>query len=289
MTDFAGLLRGCREDGGHKSAREFFKGCGGRPAVGCTYQQYLNIEAGRSAPKLKIFHRLMVLLSVWKDPEKARELAKAYLAAQLGSGEPLDFILRSLGPPPPTPGSPHSPLRKAFQRDAAARVKPLSVEQSRLIRSSPAHYWSFRVLAGDRGSWSPEDLSLTLGLPAGAVRRAVQDLAGAELAASDKDGRFRSPYRDSYAVHQRQPERPNYEEASFLPELRPLWERMEKRHGKTLFHHYIVLRGSESEARQYYPYLAQAVYGLGLYDTIDKGPDTSFLVAEASVRRLRPF
>jgi hypothetical protein len=64
---------------------------------------------------------------------------------------------------------------------------------------------------------------------------------------------------------------------------------MSRRHGRDLFNHYLVLRGSESELRSYFPNLAQAVDGAAVYDTTEKGPDTAFLLVEAVVRRMMPF
>lgn len=289
MSEFSQLLRRCREQAGYASAREFFKSCGGRSALGCTYAQYLNIESGRSTPKAKLFNAVVVMLGLWKDPENSRRLCKAYLTALLGGGEPLDFIVRSLGPAPRTPGSAASPLRKAMAQVQAARLKPLTAEQSRLIRRDVPCYWVYRILSSDSGSWTPERLAALLGIGAASARRALEDLVAAGLAVRGADGGCWSPGRDHHMVHERPVVRENHAASPFMPQMRRLWDHMARRHGEILFDHYLVLRASESEIRGYYPYFAQAVGGLGVYDTIDKGPDTAVLLVEATVRRLLPF
>ncbi|MBI5240740.1 MAG: hypothetical protein HY926_09730 [Elusimicrobia bacterium] len=287
MSAFSEELRRCRELAGHPSAREFFKSAGGRGAVRCTYKQYLNIEAGRSLPKPPVLGALVAQLQVWKQPEQAHRFFRAYLETLLGPGELLELCLQSLGPGARPPSSASSPLRKALSRSLQAKLAPLSPEQSRLIRKDPAHYWTWHVLSGDRADWRPESVAEVLRLPLPQVRRALEDLRRAGLAERGPSGEYGSPYRERHAVHERHSAPARLEVPPYREQVKRLWEAPGR--GQTLLWHYLFLRASESELRHYFPYLAQVVSGSEIYDTTEKGPDTSFLVVEASVRRLMPF
>ena len=64
---------------------------------------------------------------------------------------------------------------------------------------------------------------------------------------------------------------------------------MSERRGAKLLNQAVLLRASETEFREFLPYLAQSVYGAHLYAKKERGPDTALFVIEASVRKLLPF
>lgn len=288
MSEFARLLRRHREQAGHATTRGFYKSCGGAATFRCSLKQYLNIEKGRCVPRAKLVGALVSLLRLWEAPEKARAFSRAYLDAVIGEEKLLEFLVRSLSPLPTPSGSASTPLRKALARDQESRTKPLSPGQSRLIRKDSVHYWTFRVLLSDSGSWTASGIARVLGLPVSGILRALTNLELNGLVARDK-ARYSCPHRNLSLKHERPAHGKRYEVAPFMPQLRRHWAGMYRRGGETLFDHYLVLRASESELRNYYPYLAQCVSGGAVYDTVEKGPDTAVIVIEATVKRLMPF
>ena len=288
MSDFSNLLTQYRRDAGFETGRGFYRKAGGRAALRCTYQQYLNIETGRSVPKSGVLYAVIVMLGIWKDQEKSRKLCGAYLEAQFGGGEFLDFMLRSVGPGSAAAASQTSPLRKAMQSSTRSRLAPLSPEQSRLIKKDAVHYWTYHVLAGDSGYWQADKIAGLFGFKTSAVKKALGGLVKAKVAELGKKG-YWSPYRDKHITHEKQPVPQRFEVAPSMDHLKKVWGAVEGKNGQTLFHRYLFLRASESQLREYYPYFAMSMDGIGIYDTIDKGGDTSFVVVEATVRRMKKF
>ena len=289
MNEFASLLTRLRERAGYPTARKFYMSVGGRKALPCTYTQYLNIESGRSSPRPKIIEALVMLLRIWEDPETSREFCRAYLEAHFGPGEFVGFLVRSLGRDPAAAGLPGAPLRKAMAANNEARAVPTQGSAMNLIRSSPTHYWAFHVVNSDSGTWTPERVAQALKMPAKPVRRALSELAAQGLVGVEKDGSFSGLFRGKYLLHTPQAAPESIEVPQRMPETQRLWDHMGKKYGKTLFHQGLFMRASESELRSSYPFLAQSVHGLAVYETTDKKPDTSLLVAETRVRRLLPF
>lgn len=285
MDDFSSLLRRLRERAGHRSARDFYRVAGGRPAFGCTYKQYLNIEAGRSTPRPRVVSALVAVLRLWQDPETARRFARAYLGSLLGGGEACDFLLRSLESP--RKDAPPGPLKRAVERDWESRAKPLTGAQSRLIRRDDATYWAFTLLESDSGSLSAQEMSEVLSIPARPLSAALEDLLRARLVVRDPDGRYRCPDAGRIFIHERPPGQA--EVAAHLTELRRRWSAMGRRHGKVLFDQYLFLRASEAELRTHLPTLAQAVSDAEIYASVERGEDTSFVLVESTVKRVMPF
>lgn len=286
MSQFSDLLQKFRREAGHESGRAFYKASGGKAALKCTYQQYLNVESGRSVPKPAVFYAAAVMLRLWKDADRSAAYCRAYLEACLGGGEPYSYLVRSLAPSR-QPSSQTSPLRKAMQRDLQARLAPLTQEQSALIKRDPLIYWTYHVLAGDSGSWDAAAIAKAFGFPAGKVQAALETLTAAGLARKDKKGWW-SPYRDRHVMHSvpAAPKAP-HEVASAMEKVGKLWDAAGQ--AEPLFKHYIFLRASEAQLREYYPYLAMTMDGMEVYDTLERGADTSFVAVETSVRRLKRF
>lgn len=287
MTEFARQLRRCREKAGYASPRAFFRSVAGPSGLKCSYAQYLNIERGRSVPKPKLFHAILVLLHIWQEPELMRRLCRAYLEAQIDHPECLELILRALGPAAKTPGSSNSPLRRAIQANVAARTRPMTRDQTDLIRRSPAHYWAFQALTSDSSSWTSGSLALALGMPTASVGRALRDLVAGGLVQREGDD-HRGLYPEAVITHADEVKGDHWL-TSDEGRLGRHWDHMAKRHGQALFNKYFLLRASESAVREYYAYLYQTMLGMDAYETFDKGPDTAFLLAQTSVRRLLPF
>lgn len=285
MDDFSKLLRRLRERAGHPSAREFYRVAGGRPAFGCTYKQYLNIEAGRSTPRPRVVSALVSILRLWQDPETARRFSKAYLGSLLGEGEAAEFLVRSLGSP--AKAAPAGPLKRAVERDWESRSRPLTPAQSRLIRRDDATYWAFTLLESDSGSLSPGEMSEVLSIPAKALEVSLEDLQRARLLVQDSDGRYRCPDAGGIFIHERPPGQA--EVAAHLAELRRRWSAMGRRHGKVLFDQYLFLRASEAELKTHFPTLAGAVSDAEIYASVDRGEDTGFVLIESTVKRVMPF
>lgn len=289
VSQFSDMLCRFRERAGHPTARHFFKSAGGPAVFRCSYKQYLNIEGGRCVPRPRLVHALVMTLRLWEDPEKASLFSRAYLSTLIGSEELLDFLVRSLAQPAKAVGSASSLLRKALQRDLEARTLPLTVAQSRLLRQDDLHFWTFALLENDSGAWSPEQISRVVHFPLRRVRKALKDLEREKLVVGLNNDTYRCPHHKRVLIHERPVGRDRFEIAPHLPELRKRWDAMARKHGQALFEHYQFLRVSESEFKNYYPYLAQSVRASGVYSRTEKDADTALLVVEARVRRILPF
>lgn len=276
---FGDTLRRLREDAGHASARDFFRASGGRAFFGCTYEQYVNVETGRSAPSARLFDKAATSLNLWSFPAKAKRLVKAWLRAVLkddGLCDRLESVLSAR-----QHGSEDSPLRQALRRNYETRQSRLSEEQSDVINSDDLSYWCFSLLGCDDRAWSSVELSGALRRPVVAVAKTLQKLRRAGLLEQVKDGRWRNAARGKILTHGRkEPHRPNG-----WKKILERYDAFEAAAGETEMYETIMLRASPSSLRQFYPYLAQAVIGAGVYAADEPGERALYTV-EGRVRRL---
>ncbi|MEK7858145.1 MAG: hypothetical protein AAB320_03305 [Elusimicrobiota bacterium] len=281
---FGSFLRGLREQAGSPSARDFYRANGGRAFFGCTYEQYVNVETGRSAPGPALAERAAVALRVWQVESRAKGYFTAYLRQVLRREELVKMIAAALSGPGPSLGSEASPLRQAFRRNLDERRRRLTEAEAQTIRSSEAAFWCFNVICCEDGPWAERELAKTIGLPVPVTRRALQKLSAAGVIARDKEGRFRPAAKGRiFAYPRRRPHLPDDFE-----KILGHYDRREKNGGETEMYESMLLRASGPALRRFFSYLAQSVQGAAVYAS-DEGEDKSLFLVEGRVRRLLPL
>ncbi len=281
MTDFSGLIRRFREEAGYATARSFYEALGGRLYFECTYRQFHNVESGHSVPQPRLVERLASAFRIAVDEGRAKEFARAYLAALLGRKGLVELLIGALS----GKHEEQSPLRRAIKRSWDERTTPLTRAQSDFLCASPENYWSFTILANDRAHWRADDLAGAFSLEPAKVRKALERHQSEGLVAKDKEGRYYCPKAGRVFMHPRD----DLFVPKVIPALKSIWEKMSEKKGETLLRQHIFTRASENALRAYFPYLAQGVQGADIYTTHERGHDTSFVMVETVVRRVLPF
>lgn len=278
----AELLRKHRQHAGYSSARDFYRAVGGRSVLGCTYAQYLNVEAGRSTPKPALIRRIMAHLELKGGDVETKDLLVAYLRTLLKDDDFIELVLQVL------PGRSHlspsddAPLRQALKRNEDLRRVWLTSEQVALIESDEATLFCFYIFCNDSGEWDTLELSRLLGCDVKSVRRSLKKLRKAGLIVTTPAGRYRSSAPDKVLVFPRS--------ELHLPENLDVYRRrIEARRGSFEMYQSMVLRASSKSLRQYYPYLSQNVAGAAIYSCPERGEDTGLYVVEGMVRKLFDF
>lgn len=279
MAAFASTLRDLRVQVGYTSARSFFKGRGGAPHFGCTYRQYVNVEAGRSLPGPRLLEKISVGLRLVENPERARLFFTAYLQSVSRSEDLVRLIVTAFS----SPGG-DAPLLGSMARQAEETTRVLTAQQSEFIASKAEHYWPFTLLAEDRGHWSAHEISHLTGLPEASIKKSLEKLAAFKLLKKDKEGKFFCPEAGALFRHPRD-KIYNAE----LPTLRELWDQMAAKKGVELAETSYVARASEAELKQYIPMLLQSLKACCVCSRLEKGPDTAFFQLQVRVRKLLPF
>lgn len=278
MEQLSTVLRRLREKAGYASSRKFFNDHDGRKFFGCTYRQYLNVEAGASIPSSTLMTKIAIALGLAHKPE-ARQVMTSYLGALGVTDDLLKLVESALGSAPAHPEGLVPSLARASQQ----RGVDLTVEQSKFLCAAYENYWAFTVLANDEAAWEPAVLAETIGAKKPAVVRALAGLLKHGLAEKDGDA-YRCPHVGKIFRH---PNSKVY--TAGFDALRRYKDELCERKGEALFRYHLCTRGSEAQLRQYFPYLVQAVQGAGVTSLQHKGPDTVFFEVETIVRRLMPF
>lgn len=260
LAHFALVVRKLREQIGFPTARSFYESVGGKAVFGCTYKAYLNVENGVSAPQPRMVEKLVAALRLAHNEERARSFAAAYLRVLLGSDEFVELAIEALGG-----GAAAQPRRYEPPDDME-----LSAAQIALLHKNPEAFWALTALANDQGSWRPEQLAETLGLPRERLAKALLALKAAKLVTA-KGGAYQC--------------------ASAGRALVPagVANNGALRQGETIVEHPLLFRASEAELANYFRFMASTLRRAGLYATTEQGPDTHLYVLEASVLKLLPF
>lgn len=286
MEAFAGLIRKLRTAAGHGSGREFYRSSGARAFFLCTYEQYLNVERGRSMPSPGLVEKIAVALRVWLHEESSRQFFLAYLRLLLGSEELMGMVVSAVGAARAGKGTP--PLRQALQRDIEARRRHVTPAQAEAMYADQISYWLSTVFCNDPREWSAPELAKLLGYGESAIRRSLERYVKVGFLIRSKDGRrFRCFADGRLLLMPRQT--PHSEPEKWARMSDRLISDMTRRRGDQEMRQTLFLRASSPSLRQYYPYLAQTVLGAGVYADAESGPDTALYVVAASVRRLFPF
>jgi hypothetical protein len=253
---------------------------------GCTYEQYLNVESGRSVPQAPLLEKIVVALRVWLKPATAREFFLCYLKLALKSDHLVELLTQALGPQGDKAGA-QTPLRQALQKHTDMRRVDLRRDQAALILSSPAHFWCFNVFSNDKGEWGPEELSKLLDFQPKQVKTCLPQLHKAGLLIPGSDGRYRCIAADVFWFPGT--ELYNPDETPREGTYRHHVVSLTQKRGALELYEPLVLRASAGALRGYYPYLTQTVLGADVYSSAERGKDTALYVIETLVHRLFPM
>ena len=282
---FAAVLTQFRKEAGYSSARDFYRAVGAQGTFGCTYAQYLNIEAGRSTPKPTLVRKIMALLELFPRDAKGREFITAYFRALLKDEDFFELALQALSGGPSAQGQDDAPLSQALKTSVALKQVWLTDKQVAVIEGDRTAYWCFEVFCNDGRDWGTLELSHLLGHNVKAISAALKKLQKAALIVAAPDGRYRCFAKDKILAFPRKD--------MFLPEnidrVRGYLEEMAQSRGRFELYQNLSLRASSKRLKQYYPHLAQSVAGANIYSSPEKGDDTGFYVIETIVRRLFDF
>lgn len=271
---FAATLQRLREAAGHSSSRSFFLEQGGARFFGCTYKQYRNVEAGRSAPSPRLADRIATALRLSHSPPAAKRFMHAYLRTVLQSEQLVAMALGST-----THGS-ASALDAAMTK-AYERPRHLSRVQTDFIYAKPENYWAMFIMASDSGTWSPADLARVSNIPAARFNKALEGLRRHKLAVLERDGRWRSPlFEVPIMLAPASPGRPRFAqiaEKHLAPNMGD---------GEPLIRQLVLVRASAADLAHYKPVLVKALQGVAIFSTTEAGPDTGLFVVDARVRRV---
>lgn len=283
MKTFHLVLRDTRETAGFSSSRAFFNRSGGTAFFGCTYRHYLNIENGKATPSAKQMEKIAIGLSLGARPQDARDLILAYLRV-LDTGEELIRLIgTTLAPTSDEIKSRQPALIKSLAKVSDERVYNLTRDQSAFLAAKAENYWTFAVLAHDKGSWSADALSRKTGFDAKAHADALKKLAKLKLLKKTKTG-YQCPYAGRLFQH---PDKKIF--TTGLDALRGYRNDMAKKVGKTLLRYFYFSRGSESALEQYFQYLIEPIKGADVLTGTKPGADSIFFEIETTVKRVLPL
>ncbi|MBI2071086.1 MAG: hypothetical protein HYT79_10860 [Elusimicrobia bacterium] len=283
--DFANALIQFRREAGYLSGYAFYHKNGASKIFGFGYSQYKNFERGTSLPRPKGLAIVARLLLLGQEENKLRQFLLAYLKSSWGE-ETFRFLIAPSFVRPSESREKH-PLGAAIKTLHETRRVNLSVEQSKLIRASPANYWVFETLTNDRRAWKADELAQLLGLGPAKTRQGLERLTAAGIFKKNKDGSFECPQAGASFMHPRSgkefyvpPDYQTYEK---------YWNNMQKKKGAFMFKRFALTRVPENALLNYLPYLSQAINGIGIYSVFDPAPDSALFVVEGTVRKLCPF
>jgi hypothetical protein len=279
---FSQQLAALRVGAGYSSARDFYKAAGGRAIIGCTYAQYLNVEAGRSTPSAGLVRAALAFFELKPGDARAKELILAYLKAALKDEAFVTLAQEAFAH---AADQDDSPMRRALIRNEESRQVRLTREQAEAVEGDERAYWCFKIFCNDGGEWGTLELGKVLRLDARAVRAGIERLERAGLIVKTKSGRYRCFAPDRILVFPRR--------ELHVPENLARWrkyiERAEGRGGAVEMYQGLTLRASAKRLKQFFPYFSHSVMGADLYATGEGGEDTGLYVVEGVVRRLFDF
>ncbi|MBI2069184.1 MAG: hypothetical protein HYT79_01160 [Elusimicrobia bacterium] len=286
--EFGPVLRKLREGAGYSSAYAFYHTNGGRRLFGVNYNQYLNIEQGRSLPRAPVVTAVATILRLRHTEGALGRLMSAYLRSLFG-GEGFRSVLAPLLKPPVESRSAH-PLGKAIAKARAGRQLVLGPNQAQIIERSASHYWALQIFSEDMGSWTVQYLAALLGFSQAVIVKVLNDFYRWGLIKKEKDGRYTSAMGDKIVVHPVRYDAKNPFVSKPNQSLGKHWDEMQRRKGgREIFRRVMTMRAAESELIQYIPYLAQATLGSEIYAVKEPKPDSAFYVVESRIRRIFRF
>ncbi len=282
MESLSEALKACRLEAGYTSSRAFFLRSGGAKYFGCTYRQYLNVETGKSAPGGRLIRKIAVGLGLGTHKKRARRFLSAYLRLVSGSNDMVKLVINTFS-------EPKSAKTGSSIVDSLARVNQqhrfnLTREQSDFICSSPESYWSFTILANDKGSWDSKSLAEVTKFSPQKMDAALKRLVRFRLLKKVKGGRYQCPHAGKVFQH---PQSRIYTRG--LDSLRAYRGKMAEKRGGTMLRYHFFSRAPEAELRHYFHYLIKSVQGAEVCSTQTHGPDTIFFEIETTVKKVLPF
>ncbi|PCI36721.1 MAG: hypothetical protein COB53_08630 [Elusimicrobia bacterium] len=278
---FGDALSGVREESGFSSSRSFFNKNGGAGFFDCTYRHYLNIEGGRALPNVALTRRIAAALGLISDRARAKRFVKGYLQSLFRDEDMLHLVAFGLGDAQEDIEKSKSPLIEAMSRVNQERTFDLSKEQSTWILKSAENYWTWTILAHDKGSWNADRIVEATGFDAKTVAKSLRKLVKLELAEKEGKSEFRCQLAGRVFQH---PNTKVY--TTGLQSLRSYRDGMASSKGKTLMRYGFFSRGSERELRNYFDYLIKSVQGCEVVSKQSSEDDSIFFEVETVVKRI---
>jgi hypothetical protein len=278
-TGFGGVLSAIRKEQGFPTAFAFFRKRGGQKGLGLSFNNYLNLERGKSLPKPFRLAALVDVLGLAPENPRARELVRSYLIGLLGSEDLLLYLA-----PRKEPVSPPQSwmLAETASRQAIGqRMVQLDLEQYQLLAREPAAYACHVFLANTAGWHEKRDLAEKLGLGAPAAGAALRRLAAAKLAEL-KGGRARSPFAGKFVT----PPTPTKGMAPVFFGLEKHRQGWIRDRGRLLGAPYLLLRAPHERMRQYLPHLQDVVSMSALFGDVQPDADSAVFLVEGRVYQL---
>lgn len=284
-SKFGEVLKRLRREAGFESAYSFYHKNGGRAIFGFNYSHYLYLEKGKSLPRHKILLLLGRILKLWAREQAMRDFILSYLESSLGPDVFHHFISPVIKALPSSRSL--YPLGAAVKRDQELRTYNINQIQAYAIRASATNYWVFQIFSDDKGAQSAENLARTLDVSLKEIKKTLKEFSRVKLVKKTNKGHYCSPISGKVTVFPHPS--PSSTHMPDYAKLKSYWYGKAKRKGGNVFYRPYLLRASESELTNYFPYLNQAVFGSGLYATHEAKPDSALFLVEGSVHKLFPF
>jgi hypothetical protein len=281
FSAFGRTLATVRQQQGFATPYAFFRSRGGTRGLGLTFANYLSLERGKSLPKGWRLAKLISALDLMPESPKAKELVYAYLLDVLGSEELLKGLLSSTQDDP-APNTWKLAVSAARQAIGLTKVQ-LSVEQYKALARSADGYACHVVLCNTSGWVEAGQLAKTLKIPLDRVKKALKELAAAELAQL-QGAKARSPFEKNYVA----PPSPTPTLASIYAALQKYRTGWVEERGRTIHTPYLLLRARKPQMEKYFDHLTEAVNMSSLYGDITPADDSEMFLVEGKVVRLFP-
>lgn len=274
--EFSAVLQRVRRERGFANAHSFYRGCGGRRALGLSFPNYMALERGKSLPAAWRLEAILAGLGLDEGSAPRRELIRAYLVALLGG----DALLKGLEAPASAQAS-ESATDEASRQAQRQRAAALDLAQWRVLAADPGAYRVHVFLVNTPG-WSGEaEIAAAAGLPAAKARVILKKLAAARVVEAG-NGRARSPF--AYKYLQTLPLTPAT--ASLKAPILKTREDFAGPKSKLLKRVNVTTRFAAAGLERYFQRLQDAVWLAGVYGDAEKSPDSDVCFVDARVFRI---
>lgn len=281
-TIFSETLVKARKEAGFPTAYRFFHDNGGEHVLGASYRKYLLWEQGKVLPPAEDLPRLAPALKLLPGSAPLGGLLAAWLRTLTGEKFYAELLKPFLSVKEATPGL--SPLHKAMNRALTEKKCPLSVEQTTAILATPEHYKAFLYMINDRGDWSEEAFSKTLGISRPAAARVAKDFTKLGLLKKVKSGALKCQLADAIVEFPR---------AELMPagygERMEGYQRALLDGGASSWQRLGFMRADAREFANFYPVMGLNMTTASTYAVTEKTEHSAMFAVEGRVVKLGDF
>lgn len=278
---FGTTLAAVRQQQGFATPYAFFRSRGGTRGLGLTFANYLSLERCKSLPKGWRLAKLISALDLLPESAKAKELVYSYLLDVLGDETLLKGLLSSTQDDP-APSTWKLAVSAARQAQSLTKVQ-LTVEQYKALAKNEINYGCHVILANTLGWVEAADLAKTLKVSAGEIKKALSELAAADMAVV-QGSKAKSPFEKNYVT----PPSPTPTLAAVYAALQKFRKTWVEERGRVMHTPYLLLRARKPQIEKYFDHLTEAINMSSLYGDIDRAGETEMFLVEGKVVRLFP-